>query len=223
MRKYWWVALLIAASIFVAAYVYMFAPLSGWQLSSDTAQWERFGAYVGGVFSMFAFIGVLITVELQRRQLELQRHQLTLDELMRLSRDLAAAIDEILNRPIESVRSTQAQLVAQNKSHVVGSVLELVDLEVLPVTVRAMPPLAEAMKAYRNSLGSNAEALGEKLDLLAEGLAEFTRYGGGRVIVALYGDRYRTTVQRLARLDVSLRTQAWWSTQDVIDSLGQSI
>jgi hypothetical protein len=103
--------------------------------------------------SMFAFIGVLITVELQRRQLELQRHQLTLDELMRLSRDLAAAIDEILNRPIESVRSTQAQLVAQNKSHVVGSVLELVDLEVLPVTVRAMAPAGGGYEGVSKLIG----------------------------------------------------------------------
>jgi hypothetical protein len=66
------------------------------------------------------------------------------------------------------------------------------------------------MKAYRNSLGSNAETAAQKLDLLATGLAEFTRLGGNRVIVALYRDRYRTTAERLGRLDASINMQNWW-------------
>jgi len=223
MRRYWWIiSSAVAAIICVAAYAYKFAPPSGWQLSSDTEQWGRFGAYIGGVFGMLAFIGVLITVEIQRRQLDLQRHQLTLDELMRFSRDLASAIDEILKQPIETVAITQAQLTARNKSLLVTGVLELVDLDVLPATVQAMPQLAEAMKAYRNSLGGNAEIAAQKLDLLAMGLAEFTRLGGSRVIVALYRDRYRTTVERLGRLDASMKMQKWWSTSSEQSAVWQA-
>jgi hypothetical protein len=213
--------LAVAAIIFVAAYAYKFAPPSGWQLSSDTEQWGRFGAYIGGAFGMLAFIGVLITVDTQRRQLELQRHQVTLDELMRFSRDLASAIDEILKQPVETVAITQAQLIARNKSQVVAGVLELVDLDVLPAPVQAMPKLAETMKAYRNSLGSNAETLAQKLDLLATGLAEFTRLGGSRVIVALYRNRYRTMGERLGRLGASMKMQNWWLASSEQSVAGQ--
>lgn len=159
MRRYSWIILAVAAIIFVAAYSYKFAPPSGWQLSSNTEQWARFGAYIGGAFGMLAFIGVLITVDIQSRQLDLQRHQVTLDELLRFSRDLASAIDETLKQPVER---------------------------------------------------GNAETAAQKLDLLATALAEYTRLSGSRVIVALYRDRYRTTVARLGRLDASMKMQNWW-------------
>jgi hypothetical protein len=210
MRRYWWIWLGAAAILFVAAYAYEFAPVSGWQLSPDTEQWTRFGEYIGGAFGMLALIGVLITVDIQRRQLDLQRHQVTLDELMRFSRDLASVIDEILKQPAETVAITQQQLSARNKPQVVAGVLELVDLEVSSTTVQAMPPLAEAKKAYRKSLGRNAEAAAQKLDLLAAGLAEFTRLGGSQTIVALYRDRYRMTVEQLSWLDASMKMQNWW-------------
>jgi predicted hydrolase (HD superfamily) len=160
MRRFSWTILAVAAIIFVAAYSYKFAPPSGWQLSSNTEQWARFGAYIGGAFGMLAFIGVLITVDIQSRQLDLQRHQVTLDELLRFSRDLASAIDETLKQPVER---------------------------------------------------GNAETAAQKLDLLATSLAEYTRLSGSRVIVALYRDRYRTTVARLGRLDASMKMQNWWA------------
>jgi hypothetical protein len=159
MRRISWIIVAVAAIIFVAAYAYKFAPPSGWQLSSNTEQWARFGAYIGGAFGMLAFIGVLITVDIQSRQLDLQRHQVTLDELMRFSRDLASAIDAILKPPVER---------------------------------------------------GNAETAAQKLDLLATALAEFARLGGSRVIVALYRDGYRTTVERLGRSGASMKMQNWW-------------
>ena len=110
MGKYSWIVLAIVAVILVAAYPYQFAPLTGWKLSPNTEQWARFGAYVGGVFSMLAFIGVLVTVEIQRRQLDLQRHQLTLDELMRFARDLALAIDDVLNSRLRQLQSLRYSL-----------------------------------------------------------------------------------------------------------------
>ena len=72
-----------------------------------------------------------------------------------------------------------------------------------------MTDLAQAMEGYRAALGSNAETAGQKFDLLATGLGEFRSLGGDRVIVALYRDRYHTTVERLARLDVSMKMLNW--------------
>src|ERR1700691_5201950 len=86
IRRWWWlIALAIVATAFVGAYVWEFAALSNHVLSSNTEDWAKFGEYIGGAFAMLAFVGVLVTLTLQRRQLDLQLRQVTLDELMRLS------------------------------------------------------------------------------------------------------------------------------------------
>jgi hypothetical protein len=190
--------------------MWTFGPRSSWTLSTDTEKWAQFGEYVGGIFGILAFISVLITVEIQRRQLDLQRVQVTLDQLMRLSQDFAIQVDEILNRPSEVTSVTQKLSVAAGKRNTVGGVLELVDLELTATTIEAMPPLSQQYEGFRNSIKPNAENVSHALDLLATSLLEFDRRDGSGVIVTLYRDRYGPTVRRLTTLRFPLKTRDWW-------------
>jgi hypothetical protein len=115
MRRPWWIALAAAAALFVAAYMWTFGPHSGWKPSLHTEDWAQFGEYVGGVFAILAFVSVLATVEIQRRQLDLQRVQVTLDQLLRLAQDFATAIDHILAGPAATTAVTQHPVISSRQ------------------------------------------------------------------------------------------------------------
>jgi hypothetical protein len=101
MPNVWLVLAVVSAVlvfIVVGAYALHFGPQSGWHLSPDQEDWARFGEYVGGIFGMLAFIGVLVTVNLQRAQLDEQRKQFGLQEIQRFAADFSKRADEILAR-----------------------------------------------------------------------------------------------------------------------------
>ena len=202
----------MATSAILGIYVSNFAPASHWKLSPNTEEWARFGEYLSGALAGLALLGVLITVELQRRQLNLQKNQATLDQLLRLSSDLAAGIDEFLRLPGRDSSITQQQLVARNLPNTIAGILSLVDGEVSHRTVTAMPPLDDIYKAFRNSLSGYEVKTTEKLDLLADALQEFARYGGSEPVVRLYRERYRQSVRQLRTLGVLMRQREWWET-----------
>jgi len=73
-----------------------FGPQSAWHLSRETEDWARFGEYIGGVFGMLAFIGVLVTLNLRREQLDDLRGQFPLSELQRLLASASQSIDSVM-------------------------------------------------------------------------------------------------------------------------------
>jgi hypothetical protein len=210
MSKPWLFILGLAAIAGIALYAYTFGPNTGWQLSAHTEDWARFGQFAGGIFGMLAFVGVLVTIERQRRLLESQRDQTVLDELLREARALASNIEAILTSQIETVAITAQQLSSLEKASTVAGVLELVDARAASEVGRPMPPLAEAKSAYRKSIVSNIAGLGQKLDLLAAVLSEYVSRGGDTIFLLFYRDRFRPTVQRLVGLDVAVSTGEWW-------------
>jgi hypothetical protein len=78
-----------AFSIAALLYFARFAPGSH-GFSQNPADWAEFGEYLGGtlggIFGLFAFIGVLITIVQQRNQLDLQREQSAHDDQQTQSR-----------------------------------------------------------------------------------------------------------------------------------------
>lgn len=90
----------VAAIGAVSAYVWNFAPASGYSIASGDAAWSNFGSYLGGVlgpaFSFLAFLGVLLTVWLQAQQLDITRNQANLEEVQRVVSSLSTRIDELL-------------------------------------------------------------------------------------------------------------------------------
>jgi hypothetical protein len=200
---------LVAAGA-VAVYAYTFGPGNAWEPSRHTEDWARFGQYVGGVFGMLAFIGVLAVVDNQRRILDLQRGQTTLEELLREARHLAGTVESILATRIETSAVIAQQLSSLEKPATTAGVLELVDPRVASEVGRPMPPMAEAKAAYRKTLVSSIAGLSQKLDLLAAVLSEYVSRGGDSIFLLFYRDRFRPTVQRLVGLEVAIGTADWW-------------
>lgn len=60
----------------------------------------------GGAFAILGFIGVLITLWLQGQQLSQFRSQATIDELLRICRDLALNVDKSLSLELDLEQDT---------------------------------------------------------------------------------------------------------------------
>jgi len=210
MGKQWLILLSLAAAAAIGLYAYTFGANTGWLPSTHTEDWARFGQFVGGVFGMLALLGVLVTVQVQRRTLAWHRNQSTLDELLREARDLTATIEAMLISPIEKVAITAQQLSALGKPSTVAGVLELVDARAASEVGRPMPPLAETKSAYRKSIVGSIAGLSQKFDLLAAVLSEFVSRGGDSIFLLFYRDRFRPTVQRLVGLEIAVTTGDWW-------------
>jgi hypothetical protein len=220
MRKTW-IALAVAAMAVVGLYAYRFGPGTGWQLSAQTEDWARFGQYVGGLFGVLAFIAVMVLMEIHRRQIDTLGVRATQDQLLLEARDLAAQIESLVARPIETVAITQRELTRAQMASTVAGVLQLVDVRPSPEAAEQatrMSPPAEAQGdikgdtkgAYRKSIVGSTGALSHKLDLLAAVLSEFVSRGGDSIFLLFYRDRFGLTVKRLIALDVAINTGEWW-------------
>jgi hypothetical protein len=210
VRRNWWVLVGIAAGIAIVAYVAEFAPGVHWRFSRDTEDWARLGEYLGGVFGVFAFAGVLITIELQRRQLSQLTDQATIDELHRICRDLASSIDD----------SIDGELLIS------GPVAATWNSSQLPSTMRGILEKAKqandsndlareivsgiVAEQYGPMIKGNMDIAGPELDLLATCIQDAQIRGGSPVILAFYRERYGEIVRRMTVLGYELRSSKFW-------------
>jgi hypothetical protein len=213
-RLRWWHCAALAAGVVVGAYILNFAPGSGGRLSQATEDWAQFGEYVGGVFALLAFAGVVYTVELQRRQLELQRQQIdqlseqaAADELHRLCRELASNIDHELNAEIKPNERTAQALADRFLQRTARGVLELVADRPLPTNAEHAS-VPEAL--HGPSIKRSMDIAVPELDLLANCVQDSVIKGGSVVILAYYRDRYSESVRRMAVLGYPLKTADFW-------------
>jgi hypothetical protein len=92
-------ALLVA----VGAYAFNFAAAGGYAFSKNVEDRVRFAEYLGGtlgpIYGLFAFLGVLITILLQGRQIDDMRAQSEQQALQNLLGSVSVNIDATLHRP----------------------------------------------------------------------------------------------------------------------------
>ena len=191
----------VAAAAFIVAYVGRFAPEAHWRFSQSPEDWARFGEYVGGVFAILAFIGVLITVDLQRRQLSLLTSQATIDELLRICRDLASNVDNSLQKEIILEKDTVIALSRRRLPKTLGSVLRLTDDALLEKDIgRSMVGMI-LRAAHGSSIQQSMVDTCAELDLLARCISDATERGCSSVIQDYYRARYRDSVRRMRIFD----------------------
>lgn len=84
----------------ISVYYIRFKYFLGYPISPVQADWGTFGDFVGGVlnpiYAFLAFVGVVYTVLLQKKQIEMMKEQEKLNELQNLIQGQAAKIDETL-------------------------------------------------------------------------------------------------------------------------------
>ena len=112
---------IIATIASTAAVLWVYASTFGIEFSRSPSDWGIFGDYVGGtlgtLFSFAAFVGVLITIRIQDKQLRHQEQQSHRDELQRLLASTSSNLDGWLassppNIPPELRESTEREKFA---------------------------------------------------------------------------------------------------------------
>jgi len=199
MRKLYW--MLAAAAVtplvmIVGIYAYK---LGTPNLDTNPTSWGLFGDYVGGTLGAFygllAFVGVLITVAVQREQLDLLKEQAHLDELQRLLGTIASGIDAQLSSdpsmPTETMRH-QARLRANRFS--IFNILAAVGTQAINSGELGKSLAPFVYKDAIASLEADLPTIGVELDQLVWCLHEYKRSGGSPQVAAFYKRRYAPVV-----------------------------
>jgi hypothetical protein len=188
------IAAVAAALLVTGLYVGVFAPGSSLSLSRDTEQWARFGEYLGGTlgaaYGFLAFIGILVTIAIQRRQSQL-------DEIQRLLATVAKTIDELFREePRHQDLDVRTRIAAG---------------EATPMTVfyilAAVGTLAtehapedrdancqERIRRGTDNIRQDCALIVIELQQLVQLLGTYLQAGGSPEIVKFYKDRYRMDV-----------------------------
>lgn len=214
----WFAVSLIAAILSVGLYFYWFG-MGSKGLSNNTEDWARFGEYAGGVLGIFAFLGVLVTMDLQRRQLnqvskllKQAMSQGTVDELMQLCRVIAANIDEVLDRPL-TLPASLGELL--NWAHFAGNMRGLAQLVALD-----NPSVRKNVdQEFKNGVPPQVQELiarlGPELDQLAACVQDLVIRDGSVVIMNFYRERYGSIANAVLKLGNTCKTEDFWSAPKV--------
>ena len=216
-----WTFVCLAALAVIAAYVLNFVPIYGWHLASSTESWAQFGEYIGGVFGMLAFIGVLWTIGIQQRQIAQLTRQAAADELQRICRDLASNIDQLLDRQIVIGGTTALALNARSLPFMtMRSVLELAADEPTPNSGSEKTSLVQAQ--HHGAITHVAPAVEREIKYLTSCLQGFQQQGGSLVIGEYYGSRYGEVIRRMVVLGYAEDFREWWLWQPQHRQSGES-
>jgi hypothetical protein len=86
-------------------YAFFFGHINNRSLSSSPEQWGQFGDFFGGtlnpIYALLAFMGVLITIHLQAKQLEEAEKRTLIEEVQRLIFNVSMEIDTLLKQSLK--------------------------------------------------------------------------------------------------------------------------
>jgi len=187
----------LAAALAIGAYVLVFAPASGYSLSTSDSTWSNFGSYVGGVlgpvFAFLAFIAVLVTVWLQAKQLEHAKRQAQLEELQRVVAAVSKIIDDLLAQPAGSAGAASSP---QNPERTVFTVLSAAGTAALASTPDYIVSASNntLVRSAKDSLLLQSSSLVIELHQLVWCLTEYEREGGSLTVAKFYKSRYNAVV-----------------------------
>jgi hypothetical protein len=198
---------IVAFVVFAGAYALVFGPQVHFAWSRDPEDWERFGAYLGGVlgpiYGLLAFIGVLITLVFQRRQIDDLQAQSTQQPLQQLLATVSDKIDGILRappvvKPPDDMRFFGMDTVTVGQLLRAGayikSIAEKGALEVRPLHKEALPKVLLSLSIDAGELASEFKQLITCLDA-------YRAADGTPALEIFYKDRYAEVVGYLSELD----------------------
>ena len=204
MRKLFWTlgaVAVVALLADVGLYFYAFGPGSGFALSHNAEDWSGFGAYVGGtlgpIYGLLAFGGILITIAVQRQQMERVSTQARLGELMRLIARASRMIDDILNAEPKGITETLRDRLASK--HAPTSMLAMLSA----IGTGAMFPSIDYLIEARNQslraevvpvVRYEAQLLGIELQRFVNCIEKYRKAGGSAMVIAIYKERYQMIV-----------------------------
>jgi hypothetical protein len=196
-----------ALIIAVGLYVEWFGRPAGFRLSAHAEDWSRFAEYLGGtlgpVYGLLAFLGVLMTVLMQRTQMADMRAQAEQQGLQQVLGTLSDKLDETLRAPPERKPGKAADLVIGTGQlgslrallSVAGCLALLKDAE-----IQATPAHDHRIAEIRGLVAPEVGTLNRELGQLVQCLKEYLAAGGSASIRFYYLDRYTPVVGYVAAL-----------------------
>lgn len=179
------------------AYIFHFGRLSNFTLSSSPDTWGAFGSYSGGLlgpfFALIAFIGVLFTILLQKKQLDIAKKQAQLEELQRVISTVSKTIDEILNdKPKVLPQDTQFHEVYLSvyASIAGGGTAALTDHRDWTKKYSK----EDLINGVKKIILSEVSILGIEFDQLVWCLEQFENAGGDNTVIRFYQRRYEPII-----------------------------
>ena len=207
---------LVFALFAIGAYFSVFGPQSGYNLAKRDSAWSNFGSYVGGVlgplFSFLAFGGVLLTVWLQAKQLDILHTQANHEEIQRVISNISSNIDTLLaqapNQHIDHHRLRDAPITIFTVISAAGTAALSSPTDY--VVQASHETLIAVSKA---AIATEATAIGLELEQLAWCLQQYQEQNGSATVVEFYKRRYNPIVcwlDAIGRLDTHHRVQAYF-------------
>lgn len=189
----------LAALCVLGLYMYKFGPGQWFELSGATANWGVFGDFVGGLlnpfFSFLAFIGVVLTVVLQAKQLDIAKAQSNFEEIQRVMSSISSQVDVLLaEKPIGTTGQTRAGAAVLMSMFGLISAIGSLRLERLAKGDGGLPD-ALSLEAHMQFLQEDNIAqltvICLQLETLAWNLNRYIEAGGSRMVIESYQYRYR--------------------------------
>jgi len=215
------IAALVLAVLAIGAYFLTFGPRTGFHLSKYDTAWANFGNYTAGVlgplFAFLAFVGVLLTVNLQAEQLDSARKQARLEEIQSVLATVADRIDGLLAQPPNQHIDHQA---LKNAPITVYSIISAIGIAA--ISTATDPKISESSKPVINTgkeaVQTEMIAIVNELEQLAWCLQQYERETGSAIVVEFYKRRFASItcwIDALVSLADSPHIQTVFTPQDL--------
>ena len=181
----------VAAALSTIAFVIYVGEAASFQISHSASDWALFGDYFGGflgtIFSGLAFVAILLTLQLQQRQISQLKDQEKFKEIQNCIATLANSIDQTLGRD-----------VAVNHLNIKGSENFMKLLLVVGAMGKELPHNKkdhELFEIASSALKNNFSLFVKSLDTYASMLHFYEQRGGDLDILIIYVARFELVAE----------------------------
>jgi len=188
---------IILSAITIGMYVYNFTFPSKFALSNNLEDWSFFGSYIGGVlgslFAFLAFLGVLVTVHLQRRQIIYIENQSHIDEIQRLITNISSTIDDFLS---STPKITPERLKNKEHAFTVFLLISAGGTAALKLSVdtTTQEQYSSTVNDVKGSISNEINCITIEIHQLVWCLKQYVESGGSKVVENYYKNRYQAIV-----------------------------
>ena len=216
---------ILLSAVTIGMYVYKFTIPSNFSLSSNLEDWSFFGSYVGGVlgslFAFLAFLGVLVTVYLQRRQISHIENQSHIDEIQRLITNISTNIDNYLNG---FPKITPERL--KNKEHpfTIFLLISAAGTAALKhsddITIQEQHN--STINDVKNTISNEINCITIEIHQLVWCLKQYIESGGSTVVEKYYKNRYQAIVcwiDAIGLINNHARIQEYFKPKEIREHL----